>query len=84
MASLGSTAAAPADLIARVRDSHLPTPVQRRRIRTAAGVTLREMATALDVTPMTVLRWERGEVRPAHRHAAAYRSLLDGLRAAIR
>ena len=83
MASLGTTGAS-AELLARVRGARLPPPVERKRIRTAAGVTLREMASVLDVTPMTVLRWERGEVRPASGHALAYRELLDGLKGAVR
>jgi DNA-binding XRE family transcriptional regulator len=37
------------------------------------------MATHLEVTPMTVLRWERGEAEPRIDHAISYRRLLDEL-----
>jgi DNA-binding transcriptional regulator YiaG len=72
------------ELVARVREGRLPPPEQRRDIRASAGVSLREMAAALGVTPMTVLRWERGEVRPATGNAVAYRRLLHALRGAAR
>ncbi len=71
-------------LITRVREGRLPAPRQRRDIRASAGVSLRDMAAALGVTPMTVLRWERGDVRPAPANAIAYRRLLNGLRTATR
>lgn len=82
MAPLGTTEVD--DLIERVRETRLPTPTTRKRIRLGAGVTLREMAAAMEVTPMTVLRWERGEVRPGSDNARAYRSLLEALQAAQR
>jgi DNA-binding transcriptional regulator YiaG len=71
-------------LVADVRQARLPRPTERRRIREAAGVSLREIAVALDVAPLTVLRWEQGKVTPRREHAVAYRSLLEGLEEAAR
>jgi transcriptional regulator with XRE-family HTH domain len=67
-------------LLETVRAAQLPAPAMRRMIRTAAGVTLNEVAAEIGVTPMTVLRWERGETEPRRDRAIAYRQLLDGLR----
>ncbi|GAC1569985.1 MAG: hypothetical protein NVS3B18_01680 [Candidatus Dormibacteria bacterium] len=83
MAPLANTEAS-SELIARVRGSQLPAPSQRKRIRDAAGVTLREMAQELGVTPMTVFRWERGSSKPIMSNALAYRKLLDALELAVR
>ncbi len=47
-----------------------------------AGVSLRDVAVALDVNPMTVLRWERGDVEPRRDSAIRYRQLLDRIAAA--
>ncbi len=82
MASLDH--AEPLDLLSRVRATRLPTPRERRRIRQSAGATLRDIAEALQVTPMTVLRWERDDARPNHVNARAYRRLLDDLAEAVR
>jgi len=72
------------DLIARMRASRLPPPAARRSIRLAAGVSLRELAEAfpIPVSPMTVLRWEKGQTAPRRNHAVAYRRLLDELQRA--
>jgi DNA-binding transcriptional regulator YiaG len=61
----------------------LPPPDARRQIRDQAGVSLRAMGVALEVAPMTVLRWERGEARPSGDHAVRYRRLLDELESAV-
>jgi DNA-binding XRE family transcriptional regulator len=66
-------------LAGRLAASRLPTPLQRRNIRIAAGASLRDVARELDVTPMTVARWETGS-EPRLAHAIAYRRLLDQLR----
>jgi DNA-binding XRE family transcriptional regulator len=66
-------------LAERLAASRLPTPLQRRNIRIAAGASLRDVARELDVTPMTVARWEAGS-EPRLAHAIAYRRLLDQLR----
>lgn len=68
---------------ARVRASRLPPPSVRQRIRRESRIPLREMAVHLAVTPMTVLRWERGEAKPRLGHAIAYRRLLDELEEAM-
>lgn len=69
-------------LVERVRASRLPRPAERRRIRQAARLTYRDMASVLGVDPMTVLRWERG-VTPRPEHAVYYRRLLDALETAL-
>jgi DNA-binding transcriptional regulator YiaG len=66
-------------LVEKVRAAQLPPPAVRRRIRCDAGVTLAEMAAELNVTPVTVLRWEQG-TEPRRDRAIAYRGLLDALR----
>lgn len=74
-----SAAATDAGLVERVRQSRLPRPQARRRIRLAARVTLRDIAQELQVSPMTVLRWEQGTSEPRLHHATRYRELLDAL-----
>lgn len=71
------------ELAAEVAAARLPSPAVRRRIRTKAGIGLREMARHLDVTPMTVQRWERGTSTPRRDRAIAYRRLLDELSEAL-
>lgn len=66
------------ELAEKVRLSRLPAAEERRRIRTDAGVSLNEMAGALGVSPMTVMRWESG-IEPRRSNAIAYRELLDEL-----
>jgi DNA-binding XRE family transcriptional regulator len=56
----------------------------RQRIRRESRVPLRDMGAHLGVTPMTILRWERGEAEPRIDHAIAYRQLLDELDQALR
>lgn len=68
-----------ADLAARLRVPRLPPPAERRAIRVAAGATLRDTATALQVNAMTVSRWERGLAEPWPRHRASYLCLLAAL-----
>ena len=50
-----------------------------KSIRVAAGLSLREIAADLNVSPSTVLRWERGERRPRAQAAARYGHLLEAL-----
>ncbi len=69
-------------LVDDLQAAQLPAPAQRRAIRIGAGATLRDVAGELRVTPMTILRWERGDADPRRPHATAYRRLLDALRAA--
>jgi DNA-binding XRE family transcriptional regulator len=66
-------------LAERVRKAQLPSVEIRKSIRHSSGVTLRDLADELGVSPMTVLRWEQGKVQPRLDHAIAYRKLLDQL-----
>jgi DNA-binding XRE family transcriptional regulator len=78
-----ATATAYPALVERVRAAQLPPPVERQRIRRAARASLSAVAAELGVSPMTVLRWERGESDPRLDHAAAYGALLASLRDAL-
>lgn len=69
-------------LAARVRAARLPAPEERVRIRHAAGVALQEFARTLQVSPMTVSRWERGEAEPRLEQRVAYALLLREVAAA--
>lgn len=69
-------------LAKEVREAVLPPARERKRIRQAAGVSIRDAARALGTHPMTLIRWERGE-QPRRENAIAYRHLLDALRGAI-
>lgn len=66
-------------LVDRVRATRLPPPAQRRSIRLAVGVSLREMSAELGVSKLTVSHWERGMREPRRDHALRYRRLLDAL-----
>lgn len=66
----------------RARDAQLPPPAERERIRRESRAALRDMASELGVSAMTVSRWERGESEPRFEHAARYGRLLAQLRAA--
>ncbi len=81
-----ASSSAPLDpgLVERVRQSRLPPPLVRRRIRLAARATLRHLATELRVSPMTVLRWEQGASEPRLDQAVRYRQLLEALEQAMR
>jgi DNA-binding transcriptional regulator YiaG len=70
------------DLLADVRAIQLPRPSERQRIRTRAGLSLRAVAEALGVDPMTIWRWERGR-QPRREHAIRYRRLLEALEEAV-
>ena len=48
-------------------------------IRRSAGLSLYETGRALNVSPSTVLRWERGESRPHGPRAVRYAELLRQL-----
>ena len=50
-----------------------------RTVRTAAGLSLRQMASALNVDPSSVYRWETGERKPRGERAVAYAALLRDL-----
>jgi DNA-binding transcriptional regulator YiaG len=68
-------------VVEKSRARQLPQIEDRRRIRTTARLSQREMAEALDVDTSTVSRWESGET-PARSTAEAYGELLRRLQAA--
>lgn len=70
------------ELARRVRDARLPVPGERVRIRRAAGVSLGEFARTLQVSPMTVSRWERGLASPPLEQRVTYALLLREVAAA--
>jgi DNA-binding transcriptional regulator YiaG len=53
-----------------------------RRLRLAAGLSLREVAREVGCGPSTVHRWETGQRRPHGRAALRYAELLDELQGA--
>ena len=58
----------------------LPAAAERRQIREAAGVSLRELAGAIGTSHMAVDRWEKGAAPRDPAHLRAYSRLLDELR----
>jgi DNA-binding XRE family transcriptional regulator len=67
-----------------VRASRLPDLAERKRIREAAGVSLRRMGEALGVTEGTIWNWENGRDGPSMENAVRYRELLDELSEAVK
>jgi transcriptional regulator with XRE-family HTH domain len=59
--------------------SVLPPPAERRRLRQAHGLTLDEVAAALQVRRATVGGWEAGRTEPRPPERDAYARLLDKL-----
>ncbi|WP_285574046.1 helix-turn-helix transcriptional regulator [Streptomyces sp. RTGN2] len=59
--------------------SVLPQAAERRRLRQAHGLTLDEVASALDVRRATVSGWEAGKTEPRPPERDAYARLLDKL-----
>ncbi|MFE1367215.1 telomere-associated protein Tap [Streptomyces anulatus] len=57
----------------------LPPPAERKRLRAAHGLTIEEVATALQVRRATVSGWESGKTEPRPPERDAYARLLDGL-----
>jgi len=72
------------DLLEQLRSRRLlPAGAERRRIREAAGVSLRQLAAAITpagVSPMAVVRWEAGATPRDSEHLRAYGELLEELR----
>ena len=66
------------DVVSVSRARSLAASGAARSIRRAAGLSLREVAAALDVSPSTVLRWEGG-VKPRTEVASRYGDLLERL-----
>jgi predicted transcriptional regulator len=68
-------------LLTRLRSLRkLPAPAERSKIRTRAGVSLRELGGAIGVSHVAIARWEAGSQPANPAHAAAYGRLLDELR----
>jgi DNA-binding transcriptional regulator YiaG len=63
--------------LARVRS--LTRSGAAKSIRLGAKLSLGEVARAIEVTPATVLRWERGERVPTGDKALRYLTVLEGL-----
>ncbi|QZZ32422.1 telomere-associated protein Tap [Streptomyces sp. ST1015] len=59
--------------------SVLPPPSERKRLRTAHGLTLDEVAAALDVRRATVSGWESGRTEPRPPERDGYARLLSQL-----
>ncbi|MGW5925915.1 telomere-associated protein Tap [Streptomyces anulatus] len=59
--------------------SPLPPPAERKRLRQAHGLTLEEVATALDVRRATVGAWESGKTEPRPPQREPYARLLQQL-----
>ncbi|WP_336111200.1 telomere-associated protein Tap [Streptomyces sp. PTD9-10] len=59
--------------------SALPPPVERRRLRQAHGLTLDEVAAALQVRRATVSGWEAGKTEPRPPERDAYARMLEQL-----
>ncbi|WP_411078306.1 telomere-associated protein Tap [Streptomyces sp. cmx-10-25] len=57
----------------------LPPPEERKRLRAAHGLTIDEVATALQVRRATVSGWESGKTEPRPPERDAYARLLDKL-----
>ena len=68
----------PTPLLDRLRAKRtLPPADERRKIREAAGASLRDVAAEIGTSATSVIRWERG-ASPG-RHTAAYARLLSDL-----
>ncbi|MEW1773428.1 helix-turn-helix domain-containing protein [Streptomyces sp. NPDC086777] len=59
--------------------SPLPSPAERRRLRQAHGLTLDEVAAALQVRRATVSGWEAGKTEPRPPERDAYARMLEQL-----
>ncbi|MFD3850606.1 helix-turn-helix domain-containing protein, partial [Streptomyces microflavus] len=57
----------------------LPPPAERKRLRSAHGLTIDEVAGALKVRRATVSGWESGKTEPRPPERDAYARLLDKL-----
>jgi transcriptional regulator with XRE-family HTH domain len=67
------------ELLERLRAKRtLPPAAERKRIRVAAGASLRDVARELGTSATSVIRWEQGASPGAN--TAAYARLLDELR----
>jgi DNA-binding transcriptional regulator YiaG len=68
------------ELLEQVRSRRtLPPAAERRRIRERAGVSLRQMARAVDTSHAAVRGWEEGATPRRPEQRAAYARLLEEL-----
>lgn len=58
---------------------HLARTGEARRRRTAARLSLSEVAQAVGVSAPTISRWERGQRMPRGAHAVAFLQLLESI-----
>lgn len=61
----------------------LPSPAERKRIRTDYGVTIQAVADVLNVSRMSVTAWEKGTSEPTGENATKYAELLREMREAL-
>jgi transcriptional regulator with XRE-family HTH domain len=59
----------------------LPPPEVRRLLRTRSGITVRQLAAAIGVSPAAVSRWETGLRTPRGGALETYSAALDRLAA---
>ncbi len=67
-----------------IRHDTLPSPTERRRLRTAAGLTGIELAVAMGVSPASVYAWETGRRRPTGLQKSAYVEALRQISAELK
>ncbi len=66
-----------------IRHDTLPSPTERRRLRTAAGLTGIELAVAMGVSPASVYAWETGRRTPTGLQKSAYVEALRQISAEL-
>jgi len=62
-----------------IRVRRLATTGAARAMREDAGLSLSELAAAVQVHKVTIFRWEHGQRRPRGEAARRYLEVLDGL-----
>ncbi|MER7748983.1 helix-turn-helix transcriptional regulator [Streptomyces bacillaris] len=60
-------------------DNVLPPPRVRAQLRLAAGLTQKDVADAVGVQRLAVVRWELGQSHPRRPHREVYAHLLQRL-----
>ncbi|MFH9727894.1 telomere-associated protein Tap [Streptomyces sp. NPDC017254] len=61
-----------------VGEPEMPSPVERARLREAAGITQARLAQVLETSTQTVKNWEAGRSEPRPPRRAPYQRLLEG------
>ena len=67
----------------KIRQQKLPPLAERRRLRTAAGLTGIELAVAMGVSPASAYAWETGRRTPTGLQMKAYREALRQISAEL-